>query len=398
MNPVTQSLPAAPANAGRNAAANDGGKGANFASLISSLSTANAQPAAAQAPQPQNKPAQANGKPNPNQGEQALPDAAPNSNAAQPQAAGHAPTPTQAREESKDEDQDETQAAAHKAGIIDPAAQLLALTQEAQSLAQGRQTAAAEVRDGASDPAGAARAHAARAGQKAELLAAAGREEVLDAGAPRDTADTGFADRIAGALTLHADKSAHGEEAQTLLQSRPDTPAPQAAAQALAGAQLRQAQSLSAGRAPGEQLAPRVGAAGWDRALGQKVVWMVGQGEQSASLSLNPPELGPLQVVLTVSHTHASADFSAAQPEVRQALQDALPRLREMLADAGIALGQANVHAGTGGDAQQAGQGSGARGGNGGGAQESGQGSAAAIETRVSAPQRQGLGLVNTFA
>ncbi|MBS1169191.1 MAG: putative flagellar hook-length control protein FliK [Burkholderiaceae bacterium] len=96
-----------------------------------------------------------------------------------------------------------------------------------------------------------------------------------------------------------------------------------------------------------EKLTPRVGTSDWNQALGQKVVWMVNSDVQSASMTLNPPDLGPLQVVLSVSNNQASANFVAAQPEVRQALEAALPRLREMLGDAGIQLGHANVSAGT---------------------------------------------------
>ena len=95
-----------------------------------------------------------------------------------------------------------------------------------------------------------------------------------------------------------------------------------------------------------EKLTPQVGSPGWDQALGQKVVWMVGGGQQSASLTLNPPDLGPLQVVLNVSNSQATASFTAAQPEVRQALEAAMPKLREMLADSGIQLGQTTVSTG----------------------------------------------------
>lgn len=95
-----------------------------------------------------------------------------------------------------------------------------------------------------------------------------------------------------------------------------------------------------------DMLSPRVGSQGWDKALSQKVVWMVGSDVQSASLTLNPPDLGPLQVVLHVSENQATANFTAAQPEVRHALEAAMPKLREMLGDAGIQLGQANVNAG----------------------------------------------------
>jgi flagellar hook-length control protein FliK len=96
-----------------------------------------------------------------------------------------------------------------------------------------------------------------------------------------------------------------------------------------------------------EQLSPRVGTPAWDQALGQKVVWMVAGEQQSASLTLNPPDLGPLQVVLNVTNSHASATFTAAQPEVRQALEAALPKLRDMLGEAGIQLGQATVNSGS---------------------------------------------------
>lgn len=101
-----------------------------------------------------------------------------------------------------------------------------------------------------------------------------------------------------------------------------------------------------AGPHPGNILAPRVGNENWNQALSQRMVWMVAGAEQSASLTLNPPDLGPMQVVLRVSNGQADASFFAAQPEVRQALEAAMPRLREMLGDAGVSLGQTSVSAG----------------------------------------------------
>lgn len=95
------------------------------------------------------------------------------------------------------------------------------------------------------------------------------------------------------------------------------------------------------------QLAPTVATSDWNQALGQQVVWMANDDIQSASLNLNPPELGPLRIILKISNNQVNASFVAAQPEVRQALEDAMPRLREMLGDAGIQLGQANVSAET---------------------------------------------------
>lgn len=92
-------------------------------------------------------------------------------------------------------------------------------------------------------------------------------------------------------------------------------------------------------------LEPRLGAAGWDNALGQKVLWMASNQQQVAELSLNPPDLGPLQVVLSISDDQVSAMFISQQADVRQALEAALPRLKEMMADSGINLGNTTVSA-----------------------------------------------------
>lgn len=95
------------------------------------------------------------------------------------------------------------------------------------------------------------------------------------------------------------------------------------------------------------KLAPSVGSTAWSQALGEKVVWMAAGAQQTASLTLNPPNMGPLQIVLNLSNDKATASFFSAQPEVRQALEAAFPRLREMMNEAGIQLGQASVSADT---------------------------------------------------
>lgn len=93
------------------------------------------------------------------------------------------------------------------------------------------------------------------------------------------------------------------------------------------------------------------GKSGWDQAISQKVVWMVGAGEQSATLTLNPPDLGPLQVVIHVHNDLADTTFLSDNAEVRRALEDGMSNLRDKMSEAGIQLGQANV--GTGAQSQQ---------------------------------------------
>jgi flagellar hook-length control protein FliK len=94
---------------------------------------------------------------------------------------------------------------------------------------------------------------------------------------------------------------------------------------------------------PALPVAPRVGSAEWGGAVGEKVVWMVNQSHQVAELHLNPPNLGPLEVRLTISNDQASALFVSHHSAVREAIETALPRLREMLADNGIMLGNVTV-------------------------------------------------------
>ncbi len=96
----------------------------------------------------------------------------------------------------------------------------------------------------------------------------------------------------------------------------------------------------------GNQINAYPGRAGWDQAISQKIVWMVGAAEQTATLTLNPPDLGPLQVVINVRNDMADTTFISGNAEVRQALQDGMANLREKMAESGIQLGQANVNSG----------------------------------------------------
>lgn len=81
----------------------------------------------------------------------------------------------------------------------------------------------------------------------------------------------------------------------------------------------------------------------WNQAVNQRVMWMVGAGDQSATLTLNPPDLGPLQVVIQVENDQVDTTFISDNPEVRQALQDGMNMLRDKMQDSGMQLGNAQV-------------------------------------------------------
>ena len=80
-------------------------------------------------------------------------------------------------------------------------------------------------------------------------------------------------------------------------------------------------------------------------ALSQQVVWMAGKDAQVAELRINPPELGPVEVRLHISGDDAVVQFASAHAEVRSAIEAAIERLRESMAQAGVQLGQTSVSA-----------------------------------------------------
>ncbi|SFB22348.1 flagellar hook-length control protein FliK [Collimonas sp. OK607] len=118
---------------------------------------------------------------------------------------------------------------------------------------------------------------------------------------------------------------------------------------AMAHAQTTAATASSAPPQVKLALSPVVGSDGWGTALGKQVIWMGNTNNQSAELHLNPPDLGPLKVTLTINDNQAQAMFVSAHQSVRAALEAALPQLRNSLAESGINLGNTSVSA----DAQQ---------------------------------------------
>jgi flagellar hook-length control protein FliK len=85
------------------------------------------------------------------------------------------------------------------------------------------------------------------------------------------------------------------------------------------------------------------GKSGWTQAVAQQVLVMVKDKVQTISLALNPPNLGPLQVLVKIENQVANVQFYSAAPEVQQALRDGLPVLQDLLGQAGMTLGQADI-------------------------------------------------------
>ena len=83
--------------------------------------------------------------------------------------------------------------------------------------------------------------------------------------------------------------------------------------------------------------------AGWDQALGQRLVIMARNGLENAELRLDPPQLGSVNVKLALQGDQAQLILQVANPAARDVLEGALPRLREMLGNEGLQLGSAEV-------------------------------------------------------
>ncbi|MBI5626191.1 MAG: flagellar hook-length control protein FliK [Nitrosomonadales bacterium] len=143
-----------------------------------------------------------------------------------------------------------------------------------------------------------------------------------------------------------------------------------------------------------------LGNSSWAGDFSQKIIWMCTHNNQVAELQLNPPDFGPLNVVLKISDNQATAMFTSPHSAVREAVENAMPKLREILADNGIMLGNTTVSDQSPRDRSADGfmnQGSGAAAQRGisGGAPESTCASPAITQTM---PARRHNGMVDTFA
>jgi flagellar hook-length control protein FliK len=112
----------------------------------------------------------------------------------------------------------------------------------------------------------------------------------------------------------------------------------------IAGSVLRESSSTDTPMAPTHaRLREPVGTSRWADELGSRLVLMSVRGQQQGSLLLTPEHMGPVEVQISVNRDTANVWFGAQQADTRAALNDAMPRLRELLAASGLSLGQSGV-------------------------------------------------------
>lgn len=69
----------------------------------------------------------------------------------------------------------------------------------------------------------------------------------------------------------------------------------------------------------------------WGQEFSERVIWMHKQNIPSAELNLNPRHLGPISIRVDVNQEQTSIAFATQHLVVKDAIEAALPRLKEML-------------------------------------------------------------------
>jgi flagellar hook-length control protein FliK len=86
-----------------------------------------------------------------------------------------------------------------------------------------------------------------------------------------------------------------------------------------------------------------VGQAEWgDKVMG-KLSWLTARNMSVAEIHLTPPDMGPMEVKVRVQNDQANITVHAANPVVREQLELNSHRLRDMLGEQGLSLGQFDV-------------------------------------------------------
>ncbi|HAS6505560.1 TPA: flagellar hook-length control protein FliK [Vibrio parahaemolyticus] len=103
--------------------------------------------------------------------------------------------------------------------------------------------------------------------------------------------------------------------------------------------------------------------------VAEKVQMMMSKNLKNLDIRLDPPELGRMQIRMTMNNDLANVHFTVTNPQARDIIEQALPRLREMLAQQGMQLADSSVQQQSSGQqqsgyaaAEQNGQGTSGRG------------------------------------
>lgn len=77
--------------------------------------------------------------------------------------------------------------------------------------------------------------------------------------------------------------------------------------------------------------------------VAEKVQMMMSKNLKNLDIRLDPPELGRMQIRITMNSDLTNVHFTVTNPQARDIIEQTLPRLREMLAQQGMQLAESSV-------------------------------------------------------
>jgi len=77
--------------------------------------------------------------------------------------------------------------------------------------------------------------------------------------------------------------------------------------------------------------------------VAERVQMMMSKNLKNIDIRLDPPELGRLQIRMNMNGDAATVHFTVANQQARDVIEQSMPRLREMLAQQGVQLGDSSV-------------------------------------------------------
>lgn len=96
-------------------------------------------------------------------------------------------------------------------------------------------------------------------------------------------------------------------------------------------------------QAPLAEFSAPVDAEGWGEEFSTKVRWLINNDLQSASLKLKPAELGSMNIRIILEGDQARLHIMVQQASAREAIENAMPRLREFMEQGGLTLTHSDV-------------------------------------------------------
>ena len=80
---------------------------------------------------------------------------------------------------------------------------------------------------------------------------------------------------------------------------------------------------------------------------------MLNINNKEAEIRLDPPELGSMQIRIRSEAEQAQVNFVVQNQQAKEALEQSMPKLKEMLAEQGIQLGESNIQQDSGSSSEQ---------------------------------------------